>query len=216
MRPGGERVSIIDGNERHGVDSNGRTTWIVDAHRDGTFDDRVDAESLLAQVEREADEQTVLRRPQRDLLYWSEVIANAAVFLLLRNDLALTERQRRVRVRRSVCGTEKRRENLRSRMSKPKRIQRSRAKGWKMPANAIYIGRPTVLGNPYVVGSELMNGETLTAEKAIALYEQHLADNFSERDIRHCLHDKDLACWCALDQPCHADVLLRIANSRPK
>ena len=115
-----------------------------------------------------------------------------------------------------VCGTEKRRENLRSRMSKPKRIQRSRAKGWKMPANAIYVGRPTVWGNPYVVGSELMNGETLNAEKAVALYEQHLADNFNERDIRHCLRDKDLACWCALDQPCHADVLLRIANSRPK
>jgi hypothetical protein len=90
-------------------------------------------------------------------------------------------------------------------MSKPKRIQRSRAKGWKMPANAIYVGRPTVWENPYVVGSELMNGETLTAEKAVELYEQHLADNFSERDIRHCLHDKDLACWCALDEPCHAD-----------
>jgi uncharacterized protein DUF4326 len=72
------------------------------------------------------------------------------------------------------------------------------------------------LGKPYVVGSELMNGETLTAEKALELYEQHLADNFSERDIRHCLHDKDLACWCALDEPCHADLLLRIANSRPK
>src|SRR5204862_5560979 len=93
---------------------------------------------------------------------------------------------------------------LPSRMSKPKRIQRSRAKGWKMPANAIYVGRPTVWGNPYVVGSQLMNGETLTAEKAVALYEQHLADNFSERDIRHCLHDKDLACWCAHDTPRHA------------
>ena len=100
-------------------------------------------------------------------------------------------------------------------MSSPKRIQRSRAKGWKMPANAIYVGRPTVWGNPYLVGAELMNGETLTAEKAVELYEQHLADNFSERDIRHCLRNKDLACWCALDQPCHADVLLRIANSRP-
>ena len=115
-----------------------------------------------------------------------------------------------------VYGREKRRENLRSRMSKPKRIQRSRSKGWKMPENAIYVGRPTVWGNPYVVGSELMNGETLTAEKAVALYEQHLADNFNERDIRHCLRGKDLACWCALDQPCHADVLLRIANPRPK
>jgi hypothetical protein len=101
-------------------------------------------------------------------------------------------------------------------MSKPKRIQRSRSKGWKMPANAIYVGRPTVWGNPYVVGSKLMNGETLTAEKAVELYEQHLAANFSERDIRHCLRGKDLACWCAPDEPCHADVLLRIANSRPK
>lgn len=103
-----------------------------------------------------------------------------------------------------------------ARMSKPKRIQRSREKGWKMPENAIYVGRPTVWGNPYVVGSQLMNGDTLTAEKAVELYEQHLADNFSERDIRHCLRGKDLACWCELDQPCHADVLLRIANSRPK
>jgi hypothetical protein len=54
-------------------------------------------------------------------------------------------------------------------MSKPKRIQRSRSKGWKMPANAIYVGRPTVWGNPYMVGSKLMNGETLTAEKAVEL-----------------------------------------------
>lgn len=26
------------------------------------------------------------------------------------------------------------------------------------------------------------------------------------------LRGKDLACWCPLDQPCHADVLLEIAN----
>src|SRR5213595_4074551 len=63
------------------------------------FDDRLDAEALLAQVERELHEQTVLRRPQRDPLYWSEVIANAAVFLLVRDDLPLTERQQRVRAR---------------------------------------------------------------------------------------------------------------------
>ena len=86
-----------------------------------------------------------------------------------------------------------------ARMIKPKRIQRNRAKDWKMPANAIYVGRPTVWGNPYGVGSQLMNGETLTAEKAVELYEQHLADNFNERDIRHCLRDEDLACRCALD-----------------
>lgn len=63
------------------------------------FDDRLDAESLLAQVERELHQQTVLRRPERDPLYWSDVIANAAVFLLVRDDLSLPERQRRVRTR---------------------------------------------------------------------------------------------------------------------
>lgn len=85
-----------------------------------------------------------------------------------------------------------------------------------MPPNAIYVGRPTVWGNPYVVGSQLMSGETLTAEKAVELYEQHLRDNFDERDIRHFLRGKDLACWCGPDDACHADVLLAIANSRPK
>ncbi len=63
------------------------------------FDDRLDAETLLAQVERELHEQTVLRRPQRDPLYWSGPIANAAVFLLVRDDLPLAERQQRVRAR---------------------------------------------------------------------------------------------------------------------
>jgi Bacterial protein of unknown function (DUF885) len=63
------------------------------------FDDRLDAEALLAQVERELHEQMVLRRPLRDPLYWSEVIANAAVFLLVRDDLPLADRQRRVRAR---------------------------------------------------------------------------------------------------------------------
>jgi len=66
------------------------------------FEDRLDAEALFAQIERELHEQTVLRRPQRDPLYWSEVIANAAVFLLVRDDLPLTERQQRVRARANL------------------------------------------------------------------------------------------------------------------
>jgi len=63
---------------------------------DLSFDDRLDAEALLAQVERELHEQKTLRRPQRDPLYWSEVIANAVVFLLVRDDLPLKQRQQRV------------------------------------------------------------------------------------------------------------------------
>jgi hypothetical protein len=80
-----------------------------------------------------------------------------------------------------------------------------------------HLRRPTdCLGKPVRGGLGADERRNAHCRKAVALYEQHLADNFSERDIRHCLHDKDLACWCALDQPCHADVLLRIANSRPK
>jgi Bacterial protein of unknown function (DUF885) len=75
-----------------------RLTKLISAP-DLPFDDRLDAEALLAQIEREVHEQIVLRRPQRDPLYWSEVIANAAVFLLVRDDLPLTERQQRVRAR---------------------------------------------------------------------------------------------------------------------
>ncbi len=76
----------------------GRLTKLLKA-ADLPFDDRLDAEALRAQVDRELHQQTVLRRPQRDPLYWSEVIANAAVFLLVRDDLPLAERQQRVRVR---------------------------------------------------------------------------------------------------------------------
>lgn len=76
----------------------GRLTKVLNAP-DLPFDDRLDAEALLAEVERELHQQTVLRRPQRDPLYWSDVIANAAVFLLVRDDLPLAERQQRVRGR---------------------------------------------------------------------------------------------------------------------
>jgi hypothetical protein len=75
-----------------------RLTKVI-SNPDLPFDDRLDAEALLAQVERELHEQIILRRPQRDPLYWSEVIANAAVFLLVRDDLPVTERQERVRAR---------------------------------------------------------------------------------------------------------------------
>jgi hypothetical protein len=42
------------------------------------------------------------------------------------------------------------------------------------------------------------------------------ADPPSLEQIRRGLAGKNLACWCRPDQPCHADVLLEIANSSPK
>lgn len=36
--------------------------------------------------------------------------------------------------------------------------------------------------------------------------------SFTHEELMDDLSDKNLACWCALDKPCHADVLLRVVN----
>lgn len=102
---------------------------------------------------------------------------------------------------------------MQAKRNNPRRVVRRRAKNWKMPANTVYVGRPTVWGNPFIVGSELIGGKKLSVEKSIALYRQYARDAFNEHDLRACLRGKNLACWCPLDQPCHAEVLLEMANS---
>lgn len=86
----------------------------------------------------------------------------------------------------------------------PKRIQRRRAAGWRKPEGAVYVGRPTKWGNPFV-GAE---PEALV-EDYRKLFEgrPHLVEL-----ARAELAGKDLMCWCAEGQPCHADLLLEIAN----
>lgn len=103
----------------------------------------------------------------------------------------------------------------------PQRIQRKRSKGWKMPPNAVYVGRPGRWGNPARVG--MWKG--YTAADAVEAYRRWQARDLSYRswegvcgkpptveEIQRGLRGKNLACWCRLDQPCHADVLLEIAN----
>lgn len=106
----------------------------------------------------------------------------------------------------------------------PQRIQRKRDKGWRMPEGAVYVGRPTKWGNPFVVGgllSDYLSGAPRSqivadAKQAFDLYDLHTGPMGSYEldvdEVRKILVGKDLACWCPLDQPCHADVLLRIAN----
>ncbi len=95
----------------------------------------------------------------------------------------------------------------------PKRIQRSRKRGWRMPEGAVYVGRPTKWGNP-CDWQDRPDGR----EGAVAMYRQLLRAK-TGADIaeaaRQELRGKDLCCWCPLDQPCHADVLLQIANEEP-
>ena len=85
----------------------------------------------------------------------------------------------------------------------PDRIQRKRTKDWKMPVNAIYVGRPTRWGNPF---ADQDNAELVRQFRYNCLTPELICSVRSE------LKGKDLACWCPLDQPCHADVLLKIAN----
>ena len=89
----------------------------------------------------------------------------------------------------------------------PKRIQRKRTKGWRMPEGAVYVGRPTKWGNLFVIAPNE------TREEAIADYGDWIR-SFPEsvKTAQLQLRGKDLACWCPLDQSCHADVLLEIAN----
>ncbi len=100
---------------------------------------------------------------------------------------------------------------------KPKRIQRKRTKGWKMPPNTVYVGRPTKWGNPYREG-QLNALRTITRQEAVEWYRRFVkANQQSDQRFRLPLSEllgKHLACWCPLDQPCHADVLLEIANSK--
>jgi hypothetical protein len=90
----------------------------------------------------------------------------------------------------------------------PQRIQRKRTKGWKMPENTVYVGRPGKWGNPYIISHG-----GWTREVAVDLFRKWVraCGGWSDWDFKE-LRGQNLACWCPIDQPCHADVLLEIAN----
>lgn len=107
----------------------------------------------------------------------------------------------------------------------PQRIQRKRTKGWTAPEGAIYVGRPSKWGNPcylrgaYHVVDEAGFGHYCAPGEArgvaVRLFREALVyDRLPvTTDDLHELRGHDLMCWCPLDQPCHADVLLEMANS---
>lgn len=87
----------------------------------------------------------------------------------------------------------------------PKRIQLRRTKGWKIPDGAIYVGRPTKWGNPFNSAATFRWWLNTPRPPGDVERDRILAE-IAE------LRGKDLACWCPLGQPCHADVLLELAN----
>lgn len=93
---------------------------------------------------------------------------------------------------------------------RPHRIRRKRNKGWRMPENTVYVGRPTEWANPYVGDAEHDNHHVTRLFREYC--ERPEQAEFVAR-VRQVLRGKHLACWCGLDMDCHGDVLLEIANS---
>ena len=103
----------------------------------------------------------------------------------------------------------------------PRRIQRMPLKGWRMPPNTAYVGHGSKWANPYSTSMFVRSGRNsmsrrLTAEEAVAKYRSDLPFilNTSHLDVSE-LRGKNLMCWCKIGKPCHADVLLELANGEP-
>lgn len=127
-------------------------------------------------------------------------------------------------------------------MSAPKRIQLRRTKGWRKPEGAVVVARPSKWGNPFrakrkggfqwvedsagrgwgsLICSTDREGVRLEmVRRSVELFEVHIGpmgnyeyDDARLAEMRAKLRGHDLACRCPLDEPCHADVLLRLANA---
>ena len=109
----------------------------------------------------------------------------------------------------------------------PTRLMRSRKNGARTPEGAIYVGRPTKWGNPFMI-------DRFGHQSAVGLHRRWLtvgisalrleAMDFCASEIDaldrlrarvladlHELNGHCLTCWCPLTSPCHADLLLALA-----
>ena len=99
----------------------------------------------------------------------------------------------------------------------PHRVQLKRSAGWKMPANTVKVDRTTRWGNPFTVA------EYGSVAAAVAQHGRWMRGEIaapggveppSADTLRAAPAGRNLACWCALNGPCHADLLLALANRR--
>jgi hypothetical protein len=98
----------------------------------------------------------------------------------------------------------------------PKRVQLRRTKGWRKPAGAVVVARPSRWGNPLRWDDKAAAadwfGVALDMRRDLGKPPPRFENYPSNEEIRAELAGRDLACWCRPDQPCHADVLLELAN----
>jgi hypothetical protein len=117
--------------------------------------------------------------------------------------------------------------------AKPKRVQLKRTKGWRMPANTVKVDRTSRWGNPFVIGERSPGKDKLGAgtprelcgvlvrdrAHAIELFRKWVKSPSDRalawRTSAPMLRGQNLACWCPPGEPCHADVLIELANLPP-
>lgn len=105
----------------------------------------------------------------------------------------------------------------------PERLRLSRRAGWRLPPDARSVARPHVFGNPFT--QEWFRDTGGTGDwrpPVVAAFRAWLAgtDHTDVEQERRAeilarlgeLRGRHLACWCPLNGPCHADVLLEYAN----
>ena len=88
-----------------------------------------------------------------------------------------------------------------------------------MPENTVYVGRGSKWGNPFT-GKDAVNSyiQTIKFIKAGKLRDAVIQNKtwdyrwFTKKGLAE-LKGKNLACWCPLDKPCHADILLKLIGS---
>lgn len=93
-------------------------------------------------------------------------------------------------------------------MDKPQRIQLRRVKGWRMPENTVKVDRTTRYGNDFIMATEAHRSAAIESFREQVKAQMECSPAFYAP-----LRGKNLACWCVLDKPCHADVLLEIVNA---
>lgn len=96
---------------------------------------------------------------------------------------------------------------------RPVRLQLSRRKGFNLQAesrkfnglDAVNVARPSRWGNPFTI-------ENSGRVPAILRFACEVAPLLPLDELK----GKNLACWCATNEQCHADVLLHLANKEEK
>jgi hypothetical protein len=115
-------------------------------------------------------------------------------------------------------------------LSLPTRLHRTRRARAATPVGAVYVGRPTLWGNPFSGRPRIGHA------RSVILYQAWIAGDLSPRVLRCAgfteseinalqrwrarlipslsqLRGRSLQCWCPLTSDwCHADALLRIVN----